>query len=230
MIEKVEVILKHLDVLIRGGSRNRDIEQDQQIENLSRRIFEWASSAEGFSSAQALPEETKSLHAATAVKLHNKARTLAPSCLPELRAMLKAVSGWLLYNFHPHTPKAMLTVIKLVARSAQDLRQFEQYRRQALVCSIATGEFWSKINEAALSRTLPPLELQDVKHAVFQSFLDTAVLILEGVKTGSAQQVYCNSDARRAVSNAMEIVQSLKEGHKIFFAESLLELGSAVIN
>jgi hypothetical protein len=48
----------------------------------------------------------------------------------------------------------------------------------ALKCCMAATDLWSKISVDTLCQIMPPLELQDIKIAVFQAFLDRADILV----------------------------------------------------
>ncbi len=69
MFDRVELILKHLEALIRGGSRNRDEEMDKEVLQHAVHVFDWATSSSSFEEASRMSDETRGVHSGTAVKV-----------------------------------------------------------------------------------------------------------------------------------------------------------------
>lgn len=93
----------------------------------------------------------------------------------ELRAIAKACAAWMLMIFNQPVPKAMCAVIKLLSRSCQEVLCFSEHI--ALKCCTASTDLWSRISIQSLSQLMPPLELQDMKIAVFTAYLDRADIL-----------------------------------------------------
>lgn len=117
-----------------------------------------------------------------AVRLHNKARNLPPAAHAELRATAKASAAWMLMLFNLPVPKSLCAVIKLLSRAGQETQSYSEL--VSLRCSTAATDLWKRMSVQTLSQSMLPLELQDIKIAVFQAFLDRADIV---VRTKSLQ-------------------------------------------
>ena len=124
----------------------------------------------------------KSARVNAAVRLHNKARNLAPAAHTELRATAKASAAWMLMLFNLPVPKSLCAVIKLLSRAGQETQPYSEL--VSLKCCTAATDLWKRMSVQTLSQIMLPLELQDIKIAVLQAFLDRADIV---VRTKSLQ-------------------------------------------
>lgn len=169
-------------------------------------------------------EKAKQMKAA--VRLHNKVRQQVHA---QLKATTKACSALMLMLFNNQpVPRAICSIIKLLSRSGYEMQPYAP--EVALRCSASSIAMWRKLSVQALARTLSHLELDEVKVAVFQAFLDQADLLVQGTsnqKSGSGNEL---TSVRSAVCGAMEIVQSLPDRLKMSFIDRVVQLSAAVVN
>ena len=154
----------------------------------------------------------------TAVRLHNKVRNFVPGAHSELKAITKATASWMLLLFSSPVPKALCAIIKLLARSVQEMQSYSN--KVVFYCCNTAIELWNKLSLESLTRSLPSIELQDMKIAVYNVYLSNADIMV-------TESVYQNiSGARTSILSAMELVQSLPDGLKVHFVEQAVILGT----
>ena len=252
IVGKVE---KQVESIIRGGSVGGQVIPTQNgrsmvVENV-RELFEYLiapSSQINFTNV-----DDKTVEVNNAVRLHNKVRNLSPIAHAELRAIAKACAAWMLMLFNQPVPKSICAVIKLLSRAGQETQTFSD--SISLKCCTAATDLWKRINIQILSQTMATLELQDIKVAVFQAYMDQADILVktDAIKCLRWVTIWCAfcvtnfinnlmpfklyqqieakvqalhlSNIRGAISGAFDIVQSLPEGLKVYFAEQTILLG-----
>ena len=197
--------------MIRGSIVASDKEL---VTNQGFQLLSWASSDIAIEYVSGCNDAEKGMYVALAIKLYNKSRNLISDAHKEIRVVLKASAAWLLQTFSQLTPSATITVVKLLARASQDLQEFHRMKGYALNCSIKATKLWSHLNMEKLTETLPPIEYQDFKVSVFQSFLDIAILSAD------------NEVSRKAIFGALEIVQHLSMGLKKVYVSTVISLAS----
>jgi hypothetical protein len=142
----------------------------------------------------------------------------------QLKAATKACSALMLMLFNNQpVPRAVCSIIKLLSRSGYEMQPYSS--EVALRCSTAAIAMWRKLSIQALARTLSQLELDEVKVAIFQAFLDQADLLVARQTAAGAE----NDLVRSAVCGAMEVVQSLPDRLKLSFNDRVVQLGSALV-
>lgn len=164
---------KNIELIIRGGSTS-NLTDNGVLLNTMRDLFDHLTSPtleQKFTEA-----EDKTARVNIAVRLHNKVRNLAPAVHAELRAIAKACAAWMLMLFNQPVPKSLCAVIKLLSRAGQEMQPFSE--AIALKCCGAATGLWTRISVQTLSQMMPPLELQDIKIAVFQAYLDWANILV----------------------------------------------------
>lgn len=217
-MDKVIKLIKSVETLLRSGNvGGKDCLGDMLRE--SQTLFEWFISQEALQEAVKLNTATRTSHVSLAVKLHNKARNLTSATYAEIKPLLKAVSAAMLSVYSDKNPKIVAIILKLFSKAAQELQARCSTQQLAYQCCITAVQLWANNNsEYTLERVLPPIEYQEVKIAVFQTYMDTALL--------SEQLGYDRSIARTTTSRAMEMVQSLPVVLKISFASQALLMGT----
>ena len=179
-MERLDNILpnveKQIESIIRGGCVSGQIPQNQAdhqfLLNDVRDLFNHLTSAVLAQEASCMEDKTARINAG--VRLHNKVRNLAPTVHAELRAITKACAAWLLMLFNQPVPKSLCAVIKLLSRAGQETQPFAE--EIALKCCTAATSLWTRVSLQTLSQIMPSLEVQDIKIAVFQAYLDKAAI------------------------------------------------------
>ena len=169
---------KQIELIIRGGTvggQNQPIQtESRQLLTAMRELFDTLSSP--LLQQEYTDTEDKTARVNAAVRLHNKVRNLAPVAHAELRAITKACAAWMLMLFNQPVPKSLCAVIKLLSRAGQETQPFSE--SIALACCKAAINLWGRVSLQTLSQMMPPLEIQDIKIAVFQAFLDQADILV----------------------------------------------------
>jgi len=151
-----------------------------------------------------------------AVKLHNKVRSVADAFV-EMRARTKCCAAMYLNVLCRPGAKAICICLKLLANAGSAVQPYS--RKMAEECCRGCIVLFSAVNMDDLSRQMPPMELVDVKVAVFTAYLDYAGMLVQSKDMDRLQQ---------AVAGAMDLVQALPDGKKTRFVRELLNLGSSL--
>ncbi len=123
----------------------------------------------------------------------------------------------MLQLFGEKTSKVYCIVIRLLCKAGQELNVLHKRHEAALKCCDSAIYLWNNAGTSVIQRSLPPVELQDIKIGVFWVYLEKATILdILGRR---------NDDIRKAVSGAMEIMQTLPVQIKYSFAESVGKLG-----
>jgi hypothetical protein len=165
MLKQVETIVKLVEILLRGGSLNEKSAQDSNILlNESYSVLKWYSCGN-----QPIPSDIERKDGLNlAIKLHNKSKNLTSNSQVQLKNILKAISGHMLLFYGDNSPKVFCPVIKILTVAGKDLQHCAPALDTSFQCLSAVVKIWSMSNITAIQQTLPPLELQEMKIAVFQ--------------------------------------------------------------
>lgn len=118
-LEKLNILFRLMEKFVRGKGTQEDA---QVVVNIGESLFDWTLNDACVESASTMEEKVREDFSSIAIKLHNKTRSLPPQDCMEMRALLKAVSAMLLYRFHPHSVKALSTIIRLLNRGGVELK------------------------------------------------------------------------------------------------------------
>ena len=183
----VSDVEKQIELIIRGGSiggQNQSAPiESRQLLNAASNLFDTLSSP--LLQQEYLDVQDKTARVNAAVRLHNKVRNLAPAAHAELRAIAKACAAWMLMLFNQPVPKSLCAVIKLLSRAGQETQPFSELI--SLACCKAAIKLWGRVSLQTLSQLMPPLEIQDIKIAVFQAYLDQADILVRTSVTQSCR-------------------------------------------
>lgn len=243
-MEIVENILKKVEIIIRGSQNRND---NHELINLANNVFDIFSkeykstynnnkisnhdinfiddNTDFSNNSSNESKEVKDKYLQMAILLHNKARNLIQSTFLELRAILKAVSACILYNYSSPSTKSMIMCIKLLTRSGQELNIIRNQKERSFLCYISATNIWSKqLNQSILSSSLAPIELQELKMSSFQAYLDIAIyltqdIIINSLNTNQKDKI------KQSIMCALDLVQSLPSSNKLTFAESVMNIG-----
>jgi hypothetical protein len=185
VVGKIE---KQVESIIRGGSVGGQVIPTQNgrsvVVEQVKELFEYLIAPS--SQTYFTDVEDKTVEVNNAVRLHNKVRNLSPVAHAELRAIAKACAAWMLMLFNQPVPKSICAVIKLLSRAGQETQPFSD--SIALKCCTAATDLWVRISIQILSQTMATLELQDIKVAVFQAYIDQADIF---VRTNAIENLRC---------------------------------------
>lgn len=211
-MERIENALKMVEKLMRGGITNQiQMNGNDSSINQANNLFLWAISSQA--AEEELKQTERDLFVSSAIKLHNKARNLTSAAFDELRALLKAAAAWIIVKFNKETSNSLCSVIKLLSKASQELRQFDVHVDHSLQCSVAAASMFARLSVPALVKSLPPIELQDLRIAAFHAYLTTAELSND------------NTLVDKCIKDAFDIVQFLN-GLKLHFIHRILHVGS----
>lgn len=127
-LEKLNILFRLMEKFVRGKGTREDA---QEVIHIGEKLFDWTLDESCIEGASAVEEKVRNDFASIAIKLHNKTRSLPPKDCQEMRALLKPVSALLLYRFHPHSVKALSTIIRLLTRGGMELREYLTTEREA---------------------------------------------------------------------------------------------------
>lgn len=202
-------VMKLVDLMVRGASNHQSVAEKESRELLCGNLFSWANSNDVKAEIDDLDESRKEEYTAAAIKLHNKARNLPSSCSQDIRSLLKAAAASMLATFSKPGHKGTCTIVKLLAKSGQELQTVERFQPYAVKACTEAMSQWSRLNLASLSKTLPPMELRDVKNAIFECCM---------VVSKHSED---SSVSHRAVHSALELVQTLPQrGLHVLFIDT----------
>lgn len=184
----VGTIEKQVESIIRGGSVGGQVIPTQNgrsvVVEQVKELFEYLIAPSSQTYFTDVVDKTVEVN--NAVRLHNKVRNLSPVAHAELRAIAKACAAWMLMLFNQPVPKSICAVIKLLSRAGQETQPFSD--SISLKCCTAATDLWVRISIQILSQTMATLELQDIKVAVFQAYIDQADIF---VRTNAIENLRC---------------------------------------
>ncbi len=196
--------------MVRGKQPELD---NERLMKLGSEIFNWASSKDTAEISTQLNQPQREDFASYGIKIHNKVRNLTGSTYSNFRGILKASAAWILVNFSKSNPVGVSTIVKLLSRSSQDLKE-GPFVAEALLCCEGAVDLWNRSSVATLEKSLPPVEFQDLRIAVFQGFIDISQL------SENKLQI------KKAIDGALEIVNTLPNGLKFSFAETVIDIAT----
>mmetsp|Transcript_14011 Transcript_14011/g.23313 ORF Transcript_14011/g.23313 Transcript_14011/m.23313 type:complete len:290 (-) Transcript_14011:267-1136(-) len=218
MIEQVKNLTKQVEMLLRGGSTSVIQSTLQELHatapNLLRSFYE--KDATDFDSEN-LDAAMRSDYITVATKLYNKARNLTAPSQIEIRSYLKAICAWLMSIYGDEKANAISSIIKIMGKAGQEMVAFENSQDLACSCSSSAIALWKRGVSISFQKDLPSHELQEVKHYVFSAYV-TCINILNKSEGFQVEQM------RKAVSGAMEIVQTLSARQKFSFANLVVQV------
>lgn len=217
MINQVDIIIQKIETLLRGGAHSS---LTGELHQLARSLLIWLASDKASDEYESSNDITRSEMLTSAVKLHNKARNLSMQSLGELRAILKASAGWILSIYGGEKPKVLAVVITLLSKSGQELIEFGRDVTIGLNCLSRAISMWTTAASLHIQKDVSPVDLQDMKVAIFWANLERATLLQ---KTDEPQQA-----VKKAITGAAEIVQTLPPRLKITFADRVYNLGRKI--
>jgi tetratricopeptide (TPR) repeat protein len=207
MIDQINTILKQLEASMRGKKFNDSFLSD------CKDLFNWAYAC--FLEDRNIDQNDKVLLIESAVKMHNRAKTITNPRLSESVTYLKSTAAWILSAYAEKNTKFCILFIRLHCRIASEWIQLKAVDYAINSYREAMGS-WKKLNISALDRILPQVELDTLRHTVFYGYLDLSKLLRDDAS--------CDWSAIRAcVGGALEILpQSL--ALRLAMAQHVLEL------
>lgn len=168
MIEKIHAILKQLEASMRGKKFNDNFLPD------SKELFHWAHSC--FVEDRNVDEADKVMLIESAVKMHNRAKTITSPLLSESVTYLKSTSAWILSAYAERNTKFCILFIRLHCRVASEWIQLKEVKYAMQSYREALSR-WKELNVSALDRMLPHIELDTLRKTVFYGYLDLSKLL-----------------------------------------------------
>ena len=209
MIDEVDVVFKQVEGLL----RNANSKAISDTARISARLLNWFSSLDAADEVYSLSDKQKSSHLEIAVKLHNKARNLVAVPLTEVRTLLKATSAWMLTLYGGEKAKTYVAAIKILSKCGQEFSALHPTIAQQ--CFLSTIDNWKKATSKSIQLDASPLELEDLKTAVFWSYVEV-------VRCRSNLDVDDYEHTRKHISEAIEIMQTLPSRLKFTLAEEVM--------
>lgn len=210
MFDEVDVVFKQVEGLL----RNANSKAISDTARISLRLLNWFSSLDAADEVYSLSDKQKSSHLEIAVKLHNKARNLVAAPLTEVRTLLKATSAWMLTLYGGEKAKTYVAAIKILSKCGQEFSTLHPTIAQQ--CFMSTIDNWKKASNKSIQLDASPLELEDLKTAVFWSYVEVVRCRSSGVDD--------YEHTRKHISEAIEIMQTLPSRLKFTLAEEVMTL------
>ena len=96
----------------------------------------------------------------------------------DIKNILKATSAWILLIYAGDGAKLLSTVIRIFSITGRNLLHGVKTEENSLKCSSSAIELWHASNIASLQQFLPPIELEDIKIAIFQVLSIIMIIIV----------------------------------------------------
>lgn len=207
-----------MESLIRGGPPMKLESEKQFVLDVGIQILDFVTSKNMKSYAMKCEKQTIDLYSTLAVKMYNKVRNLVHESYSEIRSIYKAASGWILLYFTPaaatKSSNGFYKLIKLLTRANQELQMIEKTKPYGVHCAMKVVELWKNSDLTAMSLTLPPIELNEIKVSVFQAYLDATKYSTNNV------------EKRSCILSSLELIQTLSKGLKISFINSVMNIAA----
>ena len=221
LVTTVASLTQKLEVLMRGGTSGNTLDlNSMKAESYS--LLERLSSLPIAQVLSSIAPDKKNDIMGIAVKLHNKARNLAATTQLEMKSVLKACAAWLLYHCGEDKIKVLSTVIKIFSKAGQELLQFQSQQNNTIQCFSVTIRIWNKAVDLSIHRDLAPVDLQDVRIAVFWAHCEKAKLL--------HAYNFSQEEIRKDMLGALELVQTLPASLRYSFATRVMTLGTSIAN
>jgi len=208
MFEEVDAVFKHVEGLL----RNANIKAISDTARIAMKLLHWFSSLDAADEVYSLSDKQKSSHLEIAVKLHNKARNLVAAPLTEVRTLLKATSAWMLTLYGGEKAKTYVAAIKILSKCGQEFSAVHPMIAQQ--CFLSTIDNWKKASSKSIQLDASPLELEDLKTAVFWSYIEVIRCTSSGVDDFD--------HTRKHISEAIEVMLTLPSRLKFTLAEEVM--------
>lgn len=217
IIETINRIISKSEIMLRGGHSKMTEDEIESIKLDSYRLYDvFHNGSEIMDLVNRISEETKRSFLEAFIKLHNKIRNL-PSNLMETRAVLKASCAWAFATLSEKHDKVSIIVIKLLRKAGEELVLIH-IDDKALDCFAVAINLWRTIQNASYIDQLPPLEVQDLKLAIFSCHLQ--VLKLLNLENGTTMEI------KDHLQSAMELLPFVSIKNRLSLAELLADIAS----
>lgn len=184
------------------------------------------------------------------VKLQNKIRNLSSNNLQylEIRTTIRAICCWIFLYFGELSAKSYLIILKVLAKCGYDFHHHlaeqsalssdlynskKKFLCRALVCYDTQLQLFESADDLQVYHRLPPLEIQDVRMAVFRSIVGSMKILFEvgghpdweeGEENPAARRVKLMDELHRRLILARSMVSSLHLRYRICLVELLFEI------
>eukprot|EP01035_Chromulina_nebulosa_P019323 gene19323-25186_t len=222
----VQRLMEYLEILIRGGGTSTSyskfppssgITNDQDGKQLAYQLLNWISlDSTKDELFKYVPVNDVSEFVALSIKLNNKSRNIPQSVGGCVRALSKAISGFMLLRFHDATMKSFKIVITLLSSATNDIDNNELELR----CCGGVVETWDKLsNEDSLLRDISASDLEFLRITLFKTFISQAELYINLRIPNSIEE------SNRSLSRALEFQHNIPLGLILYFARKSVEIG-----
>lgn len=217
-------LIEYLEGIIRGGSiRGVNVDLDRVL-NLAHDLLIIISDDDATKEGRNISDSKRKDLSSLAVKLNTKARALSTTANPDiikLRNFTKAISAWIVFQFHEPSVKALQIVIPILGSVAHEIDRVSL----KLMCCRAVSKAWDMMNRIPrLDSQVSSLQMQDLKTFVFESCLEEAKLSLE-IKSSESFDA-----SGRAVEKALELSQSMNVMFSVTLIERVLNFAITMAN
>jgi hypothetical protein len=217
LIETMNRIITNSEVMLRGGLSRASEEELEQTKADSYRLYRYFHHGDGIGKLlEKISDGSKRNLLELSIRLHNKIRNL-PSSLIETRAILKAACAWAFATLSERHDKVSIIVIKLLRKAGEEMFHINLHEK-ALDCFEVAINLWSTIESAPYIDQLPPLEVQDLKLAVF--FCHLQILKLVNLDTESIKSI------KQYLQSCFELLPYVSTKNRLTLAESLADIAS----
>lgn len=218
IIPDIDKIMSKLELLLRGGQSKIQSNEIQELLILSNKIylffFNIVSKGNEYNSNQ------KNQFLELAVKLHNKARNLTSQNLTEIRTILKASCAWMFIIFGDKNSKILSTIIKLLTKCGEEFHLNHKNNRCASECYNSVCILWSNSNDIPIYNDLPPLELQEIKLAVFRSLIGKI-----NIEINNDEKNFEIKKIKQNFASILSLVSGLHIRYRLLIIDRLLKVG-----
>jgi hypothetical protein len=216
MRSEIEPCIQQVELLLRGGGATGTIVQE--LKKASHRLLTWYSSPKNLEEYESATESERTETMGLAIKLHNKARNLTSPAHAEIRTCLKATAAWMLSVYGGDKIKVMFAATTILSKAGEELANADIYPDLAEKCLSGSILFWNRTISLSMHKTMPPLDLQEMKISAFWAHLEKAKLLW--YHDGQQEEI------RKVISGAAEIMQTLPARMKLSFADRVATLGT----
>ena len=213
----VEDVIQSIETILRGKSQLVDIEQ---LLTKSGSIYQFFANAENCEKLGSEFAESKIKFLESAVKLHNKCRNLGNN-YAEIRSNLKAACAWIFAALGEKSARVFVIVFKLLAKSGDDYYKLVGQGEHALQCYETALSLWSNVGKLDIADRLTPIDLQDMKIAVFACMIGEA-----RIQFSYSKKI---KEIKMIIAGAVEIVHFLTLSYRIRLCEVILEIITTAI-
>lgn len=218
VLKTIEEVLTHLEPALRGNYQKLLSNKESLLEK-SNQLYDLSYSFEVRELSESLGSQEKNQFLDATVKLYNKLRNFHGgnnTSLNEIKATLKASTGWLFSIFADKIPKTYSILIKTFSNAAREFSTIPHCKVKAIDCYQIVCNLWLKCCEISFHKELPPLDLRQLKGLIFMCATESIRNKL------SVEEV---QDVKDNLSIAIELFEGASIRHRISFISLIFEYG-----